>query len=113
MARDELKRAIERPAQRVGLAVEPALVDALLADVEGRPGALPLLSTTLLELWSRRDGATLRLAEYTRRGGVQGAVARLAEGAYVQLAAALDLDQQLTGPAQAAKNLSISLRGSS
>ena len=31
--------------ERVGLSVEPELVDALLADVEGQPGALPLLST--------------------------------------------------------------------
>jgi WD40 repeat protein/DNA-binding SARP family transcriptional activator len=85
MARDELARAIERPAQRAGLDVEPELVEALLADVEGRPGALPLLSTALLELWRERDGRHLRLAAYARSGGVQGAVARLAEAAYVGL----------------------------
>ena len=90
MSRDELRRAIERPAQRVGLSVEPELVDALLADVEGEPGALPLLSTALLELWRQRDGRRLRLAAYTRSGGVQGAVARLAEDAFV----ALDPSQQ-------------------
>ena len=76
MSRDELRRAIERPAQRVGLTVEPELVEALLTDVDGRPGALPLLSTALLELWSGRDGSRLRLAAYARSGGVQGAVAR-------------------------------------
>jgi WD40 repeat protein/DNA-binding SARP family transcriptional activator len=86
MARDELRRAIERPAQRVGLNVEPELVDALLADVDGQPGALPLLSTALLELWRERDGRRLRLAAYARSGGVQGAVARLAEEAYTGLA---------------------------
>ena len=85
MSRDELRRAIERPAQRVGLTVETELVDALLTDVEGRPGALPLLSTALLELWSARDGSRLRLAAYARSGGVQGAVARLAEDAFVRL----------------------------
>ncbi len=85
MARDELARAIERPAQRAGLTVEPDLVEALLSDVEGRPGALPLLSTALLELWRERDGRRLRLAAYARSGGVQGAVARLAEDAYVAL----------------------------
>src|SRR5215210_2462300 len=85
MSRDELRRAIERPAQRVGLSVEPELVEALLTDVGGRPGALPLLSTALLELWRRRDGSRLRLAAYARSGGVQGAVARLAEDAFVQL----------------------------
>ena len=45
MRRDELRRAIELPARRAGLRVEPELVDALIADVEGEPGALPLLST--------------------------------------------------------------------
>ena len=60
MRRDELRRAIELPARRAGLRVEPQLVDALVADVEGEPGALPLLSTSLLELWQRRDGRRLR-----------------------------------------------------
>jgi DNA-binding SARP family transcriptional activator/WD40 repeat protein len=85
MSRDELGRAIERPAQRVGLIVEPELVESLLGDVEGRPGALPLLSTALLELWRERDGRRLRHAAYARGGGVQGAVARLAEEAFVGL----------------------------
>ena len=85
MLRDELRRAIEQPAQRVGLSVEPELVDALLADVEGQPGALPLLSTALLELWRESDRPRLRLATYARSGGVQGAVARLAEAAFVGL----------------------------
>jgi DNA-binding SARP family transcriptional activator/WD40 repeat protein len=85
MSREELRRAVERPAQRVGLHVEPELADALLSDVEGEPGALPLLSTALLELWGRRAGQRLRLTAYTRSGGVQGAVARLAEDVYVGL----------------------------
>ena len=53
MRRDELRRAIELPARRAGLRVDAALVDALVADVDGEPGALPLLSTALLELWQR------------------------------------------------------------
>ena len=85
MQRDELRRAIELPAQRAGLRVEPELVERLLADVEDEPGALPLLSTALFELWQRRDGRRLRLAAYERTGGVRGAVARLAEAAYERL----------------------------
>jgi WD40 repeat protein/DNA-binding SARP family transcriptional activator len=85
MRRDELRDAVENPALRVGLRVEPALADALVADVEGEPGALPLLSTALLELWRLRDGRRLRHATYERTGGVRGAVARLAEEAYNQL----------------------------
>ena len=85
MQRAELRRAIELPAQRAGLRIEPELVDRLLADVELEPGALPLLSTALLELWERRDGRRLSLAGYERSGGVRGAVARLAETAYARL----------------------------
>ncbi|MGH2967778.1 MAG: hypothetical protein ACRDK0_01760, partial [Solirubrobacteraceae bacterium] len=85
MRRDELRHAVERPALRVGLRVEPELADVLVADVEGEPGALPLLSTALLELWQQRDGRRLRLVSYANTGGVHGAVARLAEEAFSRL----------------------------
>ena len=85
MRRDELRRAIELPARRAGLLVEPELADALVADVADEPGALPLLSSSLLELWQRRDGHRLRLDAYDQAGGVRGAVARLAERAYERL----------------------------
>ena len=85
MQSDELRRAIELPAHRAGLRVEPELTDALVADTEAEPGALPLLSTALLELWQRRHGRRLRHADYERMGGVRAAVARLAEGAFERL----------------------------
>ena len=59
MQASELRRAIELPASRVGLRVEPELMDTLVDDVEGEPGALPLLSTALLELWQKRQDNTL------------------------------------------------------
>jgi WD40 repeat protein/DNA-binding SARP family transcriptional activator len=86
MRRDELRRAIEQPARRAGLRVEPDLIDALISDVEGEPGALPLLSTALLELWQHRDGRRVPLLAYEHTGGVHGAVARLAESAYERVA---------------------------
>ena len=85
MRNDELERAIVCPAQRVGLTVEDDLVDAIVDDVEEAPGALPLLSTALLELWQHRDGRRLQLVSYERTGGVRGAVARLAEDAFGDL----------------------------
>ena len=85
MRRDELRRAIELPARRAGLRVEPALVSALVGDVADEPGGLPLLSTTLVELWEERSGRALRRSSYDRSGGVSGAVARLAERAYRRL----------------------------
>jgi serine/threonine protein kinase/WD40 repeat protein len=82
MQASELRRAVELPASRVGLRVEPELTDALVDDVEGEPGALPLLSTALLELWQEREDNTLTLAAYRESDGVRGAVARLAEATY-------------------------------
>ena len=56
--------------------MELALTDTLAAEVVDEPGALPLLSTTLLELW---EGGALTAAAYRETGGVRGSVARLAE----------------------------------
>ncbi|HEX3263398.1 MAG TPA: BTAD domain-containing putative transcriptional regulator, partial [Solirubrobacterales bacterium] len=85
MRREELRRAIELPARWAGLRVEPSLTSALVGDVADEPGGLPLLSTTLVELWQERSGRTLRRSTYERSGGVNGAVARLAERAYGRL----------------------------
>ena len=85
MTASELRRAIEGPAERVGLAVEPGLVDALIDDVAGEAGALPLLSTTLVDLWLDRDETTLTLASYERSGGMQTAIARHAESVFASL----------------------------
>ena len=45
---------------RAGLRVEPALTEALIADVRDEPGGLPLLSAALLEQWRERDGRVMR-----------------------------------------------------
>ncbi len=85
MQASELRRVVELPAGRVGLRVESELADVLVGDVEGEPGALPLLSTALLELWQKRQAGALTLATYRESGGVHGAVARLAEGTYARV----------------------------
>jgi WD40 repeat protein/tRNA A-37 threonylcarbamoyl transferase component Bud32/energy-coupling factor transporter ATP-binding protein EcfA2 len=83
MRSDELRRAIEGPARAAGLRFEPGVVDALLADVEGEPGGLPLLSHALYETWARRDGRVLTRAGYLAAGGVRGAIAQTAEEVYL------------------------------
>lgn len=85
MDSDELRRAVEQPAARAGLELESGLADALVSDVVGEAGGLPLLSTALLELWREREGGVLRYGSYRTSGGVRGAVARLAEDAYTRL----------------------------
>ena len=79
MNQDELRRAIEEPAQRGRWEFEPGLVDLLLHDVGQEPGALPLLSHALLETWQRRRGRTLTMSGYASSGGVRGAIAETAE----------------------------------
>ncbi|MDX1511203.1 MAG: BTAD domain-containing putative transcriptional regulator, partial [Nitriliruptorales bacterium] len=85
MAPEELRRAIELPALRMGLRLEQGLSSMLVAEVAGRAGALPLLSTALLELWERRQDGRLSLAAHRATGGVAGAVARLAEATFERL----------------------------
>ena len=79
MSPEEIERAIVAPADRAGLAVEPRLVAAMVADVVDRPGALPLLQYALTELAERRTDGMLTLEGYRRVGGVSGALARRAE----------------------------------
>jgi DNA-binding SARP family transcriptional activator/WD40 repeat protein len=79
MSEAQLRAAIEEPAQRAGLRLEPGLVDLLVRDVEGQSGALPLLSHALAETWARRDDRVLTVEGYRAGGGVQGAVAATAD----------------------------------
>ncbi len=85
MGAEELRRAIQSPAENGDWTFEPGLVDLLLREVGDAPGALPLLSHALLETWQRREGRTLTLAGYEASGGVAGALTRTAETAYAQL----------------------------
>jgi WD40 repeat protein/DNA-binding SARP family transcriptional activator len=82
MNEHELLRAIQLPARAAGLRLDAGLAAAMVGDVVGEPGGLPLLSTALLEGWERRRGRTLTLDAYHQAGGVRGAVARLAERAW-------------------------------
>jgi WD40 repeat protein len=82
MSDADLRAAIEGPAHQVGLLLEPGLVDLLVREVEGEPGALPLLSHALHETWQRREGRTLTVEGYQRTGGIRGSVAQSAERLY-------------------------------
>lgn len=82
MDEPDLRSAIEGPARRAGLRLEPGLVDLLVREVEGEPAALPLLSHVLRETWARREGPTLTLDGYRATGGIRDAVSRTAESLY-------------------------------
>lgn len=82
MDSDALRAAITRPADQARLLLEPGLVDLLLQEVEGEPGALPLLSHALRQTWERRTGRTLTVDGYRATGGIRGCVAQTAEDLY-------------------------------
>jgi len=88
MSEAELRLAITGPAAETSLAVEPALVEAAIAELrEGtagglRSGVLPLMSQTMAATWGHREGTELTLRAYRRAGGVADAVNRSAQAAY-------------------------------
>ena len=85
MRDDELRRVVVEPAERVGLAVDDDLLEAVLDDVAGQPAALPMLSTALVRTWENRAERRLTLAGYRSGGGVALAVEATAEEAYLAL----------------------------
>lgn len=85
MTEEDLRTAIQQPAAMGDWDLEVGLVDRMLKDVDGQPGALPLLSHALLETWNRRRGRMLTLAGYESAGGVQGAIAQTADRVYGEL----------------------------
>ncbi|MGW9629107.1 nSTAND1 domain-containing NTPase [Agromyces sp. NPDC055520] len=82
---DGLRAAIEEPARRSGLRLEPGLTELILRDAAGAPGTLPHVSHALVETWLRREGATLTVAGYEASGGITGAIAKSADELYRSL----------------------------
>jgi len=82
---EEIEQVVVRPAQAVGIDVEPGLTAAIIAEVNEQPGALPLLQYALTELFEGRDSNTLTKARYDALGGTLGALARRADEVYTHL----------------------------
>jgi WD40 repeat protein len=79
MLDDDLRRTITEPARIARLRLQHGLLDVVLRDVAGEPGALPLLSHALRESWERREGRTLTIEAYEESGGVSSALAKSAD----------------------------------
>ncbi|BAT53429.1 peptidase C14, caspase catalytic subunit p20 [Nostoc sp. NIES-3756] len=82
MEPEELEQAITKPAEQVGLKIEPELVKQMMADVLKSPGMLPLLQYTLSELWKHRESECLTLQAYTKLDGIHGALPKRANEIY-------------------------------
>lgn len=84
MTQEELRLAIEKPAQKVNIDFEPGLVDTLLTDVGDEPGNLPLLEFVLDRLWrdENRHGGSFRHRAYQDMNKLKGALADKADDIY-------------------------------
>ena len=88
MSEAELRLAMTGPAAEAGLAVQPALVEAVIAELREGTGAglgsgvLPLMSQAMAATWELRESSELTLRAYRRAGGVADAVNRSAQAAY-------------------------------
>jgi WD40 repeat protein len=95
MDREELQQAIEEPAAQRALFFEsPKLVNDLIDEVVQMPGALPLLSFTLSELYLKylkaeekgeRNDRTITEADYQEIGGVTRSLTQTADKTYNKL----------------------------
>ena len=91
MSRENMRAVIEKPAAARVLYFEPSnLVETLLDEVVATPGALPLLSFALSEMYIafvKRQGGdrAITRANYDALGGVAGALRSRAEAEYAAL----------------------------
>jgi WD40 repeat protein len=94
MQPDELVSAIAQPALRVGLRIDPDLIAQIINDMQGAPGALPLMQFALKDLFEAEQAKggiiALTLNEYLERGGIHKSLERHADHSF----AALDQDEQ-------------------
>ena len=83
MQPDELVSAIAQPALRVGLRIDPDLIAQIINDMQGEPGALPLMQFALKDLFDAQQGIggviALTLNDYLQRGGIRKALERHAD----------------------------------
>jgi WD40 repeat protein len=85
----ELVSAIARPALRVGLHIDPELVAQIINDMQGEPGALPLMQFALKDLFDSQQAKggviDLTLNDYLQHGGIHKSLERHADGSFAKL----------------------------
>ena len=82
----ELRQAIERPAEKAGLAFEPGLVDRIVSEFGQEQRFLPFLQVILLELCNRRREGFLTNHAYSQ---IEDPLEAIAERAWDALSAEL------------------------
>ena len=88
METDELKIAIEQPAQKLGIKLQAYLAEIILHDVGQEPGNLPLLEFALAQLWDKQKKNELTHQAYNEIGGVKQALVKHTQEIYQKLSEA-------------------------
>jgi WD40 repeat protein len=102
MSREDMRQIIEEPAKLGQIELEKGLSDLLLDDTR-TSDALPLLAFILRNMWDRyRGDRLLEIREYKELGGLQGAIALVAEETYQ---AALDRQADKTARDRVAREI--------
>ncbi len=82
MGIEELRAAIEKPAEKVGLKFDAGIVSNLIETILGEQAGLPLLQFTLLKLWEKRKRNRITADVYRQVGDPRQALGRSAEAFY-------------------------------
>ncbi|MEH2306639.1 nSTAND1 domain-containing NTPase [Nostoc sp.] len=94
MTDEEVKLAIAEPARKVGLQLQPGLVELITKDIKNIRHFLPLLEFTLTELWKKEhENNCLTCKGYSSIEGVTGSLVQKAETTFSELNQS---EQQLT-----------------
>lgn len=82
----QLRDAIEKPAEHVGLKFDDGVVEELVKGFTGDEAALPLLQFCLVELWNRKERNRVRMQDYRALGDPKYAMATVADDVYAGFA---------------------------
>ena len=82
LTESELREAIERPAEQVGLKFKQGITDQIIKEIYSEPAGLPLLQFALLKLWDLKERNVITWAAYNKLGDCREALSQSASAFY-------------------------------
>jgi CHASE2 domain-containing sensor protein/energy-coupling factor transporter ATP-binding protein EcfA2 len=82
MSAINLLDAVKEQLDKVGLKLESGLKSAILSEIEGEPGEMPLLQYVLQKLWDEPEGEYLCHDKYNKMNRIKGAISSTADAFY-------------------------------
>ncbi len=82
--KNDLRQAIEMPADFFDVDFDEGLIDSILIDAEYLTGGLPLVEYALTELWETQIDSLISHSSYHKIGRISGALSQRAENVFYQ-----------------------------